>query len=554
MKLLILACVVCLAAVGGCVPWDAAPPPPAHEPLLAAGNANNLYVASVGATGGATVFKYWQRDARGTWRAGGVGQGTPRAWVACREDLLVFFPSGRYGRFGLGKPEVFAAPAQGWTPAAACEDGLAVDALGWTEAENQWLRLEDGKDGRWTAHTVDVPLERDKIHDPSLARFEGRLFFLWREEMPTLTEAEKDFRLRFVYLDKGKWQGPYTAKRLQIDSPPLIAAAGNRMIVIYRKPGESVWTLGTYVTADDNWFEVKAIDGAIPPGPLTLAAAGSKFYLAAQVDQRPVVAELQLVEAQGSVVEAKVGEFKPVETAEEATRETATDGPLGGWLLFSLSLVTFFLILVGWQRARRAMELSAPGRKRPGGSPIAGQGLGAGSPVGAASPLGAEKPVIILYASLLRRGVAVAIDSVLVVLLMAPMMASLMPHTLQYGNSLQQGQPPVLLGSAEQAAMVHEYLIFLGLSQLILVIYFTATEWTFGRTLGKLMLSLEVRSHDGGRATFKQILVRNLFRIIDVMPGFYIVGVISILIGPRPERLGDRAAHTAIVVASSPKP
>ena len=92
-----------LAAAGCESPAPEAAVPAA--PLQAAGNANNLYVVSAEKIGGEPGFRYAQRDAAGAWpRAmSGTGFGTPAALAAWREQLLVFFPTGRYGLFGSGE-------------------------------------------------------------------------------------------------------------------------------------------------------------------------------------------------------------------------------------------------------------------------------------------------------------------------------------------------------------------------------------------------------------------------------------------------------------------
>jgi uncharacterized RDD family membrane protein YckC len=53
-------------------------------------------------------------------------------------------------------------------------------------------------------------------------------------------------------------------------------------------------------------------------------------------------------------------------------------------------------------------------------------------------------------------------------------------------------------------------------------------------------------------------LLRNASRIVDEFPGpLYLVGLVSIFIGPLPQRLGDRVAGTLVVrrgSATSPNP
>lgn len=82
--------------------------------------------------------------------------------------------------------------------------------------------------------------------------------------------------------------------------------------------------------------------------------------------------------------------------------------------------------------------------------------------------------------------------------------------------------------------------------------YGIITEWYWrGRTVGKRLLRLMVIDVQGLRLQFSQILIRNLMRIIDSLPGFYLLGGVSALINRRGQRLGDFAANT--VVISTPK-
>jgi len=78
--------------------------------------------------------------------------------------------------------------------------------------------------------------------------------------------------------------------------------------------------------------------------------------------------------------------------------------------------------------------------------------------------------------------------------------------------------------------------------------YFPAFEilWS-GRTPGKRTQRLRVVRTDGQPAGAGPILVRNIIRIADYLPGFYAVGAISILLSRRNQRLGDLAAGTMVV-------
>lgn len=84
-----------------------------------------------------------------------------------------------------------------------------------------------------------------------------------------------------------------------------------------------------------------------------------------------------------------------------------------------------------------------------------------------------------------------------------------------------------------------------------LVAYTAFFECLFGRTPGKHLSGLRVRSARGGRASAAQALLRNLLRGLDMFPlpiGFPgVVGLVAALLGPRRQRIGDRFAGTVVL-------
>jgi uncharacterized RDD family membrane protein YckC len=84
--------------------------------------------------------------------------------------------------------------------------------------------------------------------------------------------------------------------------------------------------------------------------------------------------------------------------------------------------------------------------------------------------------------------------------------------------------------------------------------YFVLFEWLGnGQTLGKRMFGLRVIAEDGAPAGFMAVLIRNLVRMVDFLPGFYGVGLLAIVVSPRSQRLGDLAAGTFVVRAPRPQ-
>jgi len=83
---------------------------------------------------------------------------------------------------------------------------------------------------------------------------------------------------------------------------------------------------------------------------------------------------------------------------------------------------------------------------------------------------------------------------------------------------------------------------------LVIFSYDIALEtWNRGRTVGKLAAGLRVVRAGGEPEGFLTAAVRNFLRIVDFLPAFYVVGVISILVTSRNQRLGDLAAGALVV-------
>ncbi len=68
-----------------------------------------------------------------------------------------------------------------------------------------------------------------------------------------------------------------------------------------------------------------------------------------------------------------------------------------------------------------------------------------------------------------------------------------------------------------------------------------------GQTPGKRAVRLRVITTSGRPITAYDALLRNLLRIVDQMPGVYTVGLLSVFLTERNQRLGDLAADTVVV-------
>lgn len=78
--------------------------------------------------------------------------------------------------------------------------------------------------------------------------------------------------------------------------------------------------------------------------------------------------------------------------------------------------------------------------------------------------------------------------------------------------------------------------------------YFLVFELVWnGQTPGKRVAGIRVLTTRGEPVTLVHALVRNLLRLVDILPTSYMVGAISILVTRRGQRLGDLAAGTVVV-------
>lgn len=103
-----------------------------------------------------------------------------------------------------------------------------------------------------------------------------------------------------------------------------------------------------------------------------------------------------------------------------------------------------------------------------------------------------------------------------------------------------------LFGMAGGAQWVLALFIIAGF--LLYSAYFAFFEivWN-GQTPGKRYAQLRVMKDDGRPISPYDAIARNLLRIVDSMPGFYGVGVLSVLISKQSKRLGDFVAGTVVV-------
>lgn len=136
------------------------------------------------------------------------------------------------------------------------------------------------------------------------------------------------------------------------------------------------------------------------------------------------------------------------------------------------------------------------------------------------------------------RGVAIAVDAFawFALFFVATFPVAVITGDLQVTEA---GVDAHLTGAAGTAA----FLLWLALS----LGYHTIFEASYGQTAGKYLVKIEVADADGTRPTLRTSLVRNVARLVDVLPFFYVVGIVLAVVSDRHQRLGDRLADTVVV-------
>jgi len=89
----------------------------------------------------------------------------------------------------------------------------------------------------------------------------------------------------------------------------------------------------------------------------------------------------------------------------------------------------------------------------------------------------------------------------------------------------------------------------LGLAYFLMSVgYRILAEWFFrGQTVGKAVLGLRVMDSQGLRLHFSQVVIRNLLRVADSLPSFYLLGGLFCALGPKAQRLGDIVGNTLVI-------
>jgi len=71
-----------------------------------------------------------------------------------------------------------------------------------------------------------------------------------------------------------------------------------------------------------------------------------------------------------------------------------------------------------------------------------------------------------------------------------------------------------------------------------------------GRTPGKRMAGIRIVTERALTPDVGALIIRNVFRLVDSLPAFYVLGLVVAMLTPRQVRIGDIAAGTLLVYDS----
>jgi uncharacterized RDD family membrane protein YckC len=89
-----------------------------------------------------------------------------------------------------------------------------------------------------------------------------------------------------------------------------------------------------------------------------------------------------------------------------------------------------------------------------------------------------------------------------------------------------------------------------GILYIFFFAYFIVSEALWSGTPAKLLFGMRiVREDDGMKIGWSESVIRNILRIVDILPTLYLVGFFFAVSSAKTQRLGDRIARTVVIRA-----
>ena len=134
---------------------------------------------------------------------------------------------------------------------------------------------------------------------------------------------------------------------------------------------------------------------------------------------------------------------------------------------------------------------------------------------------------------------------------LAAVLDSLLQSVILLALALALGASRWLFTGNQDSLYLGALLVFMS-SMLVVVIYYVSFEMAWaGQSPGKRIAGLVVVTDHGGPMSLVQSLIRNVLRIVDILPIYYMVGLVTILLTRQCKRIGDLAAGTMVIKVRS---
>lgn len=150
--------------------------------------------------------------------------------------------------------------------------------------------------------------------------------------------------------------------------------------------------------------------------------------------------------------------------------------------------------------------------------------------------------VAVRLATPASRGLALAIDLILLQILQVALWLIGIPLAALLGTLGGFSDPGWLFA-----------LVILAVTVVSAGIFMAFELFWDGQTPGKRLLGIRVVTEEGQAAGAGAIVLRNVMRLVDFLPGAFVGGLLAMALSPKNQRLGDMVAGT-LVVAVERKP
>lgn len=304
----------------------------------------------------------------------------------------------------------------------------------------------------------------------------------------------------------GEWGEPAAVGALDADSVITVFADEETpsILTIDSAAGRRLqrWFLQDGTLSPDGSLDLGASDGPFSAGAIAACPDGSKVALAGVDDQDNLWVGLWTPD------DASVPFTPELVSALSAETPTVLDAKtrdLLAYILLALVLLVVFL--------RRQESISKPASLAPGVAPAA---------------MGRRMTAFL---------VDVLISSPITLSILYPVLSTLSPQRLEMMQ--EEASPGQMWNGVFWPWM---------LAASIYCAYTTVFELVWRASPGKRIMGCRVVAENGDRCSAVTILIRNLFRLVELFPmGQFLVAVVLIILTRNRQRLGDLIARTLVV-------